>query len=106
MNKYTLEHIYTLEHFFDFVEDEHGTEYSDLLRKLIADYLSEETQKLKDNIDVYSYGFKQALHHIDGYERITKVRLDNYDESNILKANRLDDKIYKWINKPDYFAEV
>lgn len=99
-------YINTLEHFYDFIEQEHGAKYSELLRELIADYLSEETQKLKDNIDIYSYGLNQALHHIDGYERITKVRLDDYDDSNILKAKRLDDKIYKWINKPDYFAEV
>ena len=99
-------YINSLEHFYDFIEHEHGAEYSELLRELVADYLSEESQKLKDNIDIYSYGFNQALHHIYGYERITKVRLDNYDESNILKANRLDKKIYKWVNRPDYFAEV
>lgn len=106
MNKYTLEHIYTLEHFFDFVEDEHGTEYSDLLRKLIADHVSRETEQLQKNLKIYSYGFNQALHHIAGYESRTKVRLDGYDDSNILKAIRLDKKIYKWFNKPDYFAEV
>lgn len=99
-------YIYNLDHFYDFLEQEHGIEYVDMLKKFIAEYVSRETLQLQKNIKIYSYGFKQALHHIDGYERLTKVRLDEYDDSNILKAERLDNKIYECYNKPNFNAEV
>jgi len=98
--------MYTLEHFYDFIEDNHGVEMREQLQKLIEEHVSRETQKLKDNIDIYSYGFNQALHHIDGYESETDIRLSGYDDSNILKAKRLDDKIYYWYNNPDYGVEI
>ena len=98
--------IYNLDHFYDFIEQEHGIEYVDMLKKFIAEHVSRETLQLQKNIELYSLGFNQALHHIDGYERITKVRLDEYDDSNILKAKRLDNKIYECYNKPNYSAEI
>ena len=98
--------MYTLEHFYDFIEDNHGVEMREQLQKLIEEHVSRETQKLQKNIKIYSYGFNQALHHIDGYESRTKIRLDDYDDSNILKAKRLDDKIYHYFNQPDYGVEI
>lgn len=99
-------HISTLQHFYDFIEDNHGVEYRELLQDLIDSEINEETEKLKENIDIYSYGFNQALHHIDAYESKTDIRLDGFDSSNIVKAEKLDKKIYKWLNNPEYDAEV
>lgn len=97
--------FYTLEHFYDFIYEKHGAETEETLRKLVADYVSEETQKLKENIDIYSCGFSQALHCIDEYE-MKKGKLEYLIDDAICKAERLDKKIYKYFNNPDYYAEV
>ena len=102
--------IANLNHLYDFLADTSGYENADAIEELIYgcidENVSRETLPLKKNIEIYSDGFNQALHHIDGYESRTTVRLDGYDDSNILKAERLDNKIYKVYNKPNYSADI
>ena len=99
-------HISNLDHFYDFLEQEHGIEHVELLKNLIKEHVSHETLQLQKNIEIYSLGLNQALHFMDGYERMTDIRLDDYDDSSILKAKRLDSKIYKCYNNPNFNVEV
>ena len=100
-----MENLYTLDHFYDFIYDKFGAEYSDRLKELVSEQVEKETEKLKEKIDTYHDGFKQALRQIDEYEA-KKGRLDYLNEDYILKTARLDQKIYYWCNNPDYDVEV
>lgn len=94
--------ISTIDHYYDFIEKEHGYEYVEVLKDLIDEIVSRETEKLKDNIDIYEEGFGQALTFLDIYEE-KHGKLENpYDL--ILKTKRLSDKIYS--SPINYYAEV
>lgn len=100
-----MENLYTLDHFYDFIYDKLGAEYSDRLEELVSEQIKKETEKLKEKIDIYSDGFNQALRQIDEYEAKNGT-IDNLDSDYMYKAIRLDKKIYYWYDKPDYDAEV
>ena len=95
--------IFTLDHFYDFIRKEHGQECAELLENLIAENVSRETQKLKDNIDIYEEGFHQAITFLDIYEK-KHGSLDNPPDL-IVKAERLSNKIYSH-KGIDYFADL
>lgn len=101
--------IANLNHLYDFLADTIGYENADAIEELIYgcidENVSRETSPLKKNIEIYSDGFNQALHWIDTYEEIYGTR-DNLVNDMILKAERLDNKIYKVYNKPDYSADI
>lgn len=100
-----METFYTLDHFYDFIYDKLGAEYSDRLKELVSEQVEKETEKLKENIDIYSEGFNQALRQIDEYET-KNGKLDGLNSDYILKAEKLDKKIYYWYDRPDYDVEV
>lgn len=95
--------IFTLDHFYDFIRKEHGQECVELLENLISDIVSRETQKLKDNIDIYEDGFTQALTFLDIYEE-KYGKLENPPDY-IIQTKRLSKKIYETRN-PNYYADV
>ena len=92
--------IANLNHLYDFLAEIIGYENADAIEELINDHVEEnvsrETTSLMENIEIYSDGFNQALHWIDTYEEIYGTR-DNLVNDMILKAERLDNKIYKKI---------
>lgn len=100
-----MENLYTLDHFYDFIYDKLGAEYSDRLKELVSEQVEKETEKLKEKIDTYHDGFKQALYQIDEYET-KNGKLDGLNSDYIYKTKRLDQKIYYWYDRPDYVVEV
>lgn len=100
-----MENLYTLDHFYDFIYDKLGAEYSDRLKELVSEQVEKETEKLKEKIDTYHNGFRQALYQIDEYET-KNGKLNNLNSDYILKAEKLDKEIYYWYNNPDYDVEV
>lgn len=100
-----METFYTLDHFYDFIYDKLGAEYSDRLKELVSEQVEKETEKLKEKIDIYSMGFNQALGQIDEYE-MQKGKIEGLDSDSIFLAKRLDQKIYYWYDRPDYDVEV
>jgi hypothetical protein len=100
-----METFYTLDHFYDFIYDKLGAEYSDRLKELVSEQVEKETEKLKEKIDIYSEGFNQALYQIDEYET-KNGKLDDLSSDYIYKTKRLDKKIYYWYDNPDYDVEV
>lgn len=100
-----METLYTLEHFYDFIYDKLGAEYSNRLKELVSKQVEKETEKLKEKIDTYHDGFKQALRQIDEYET-KKGTLDYLNDDYILQTENLDKKIYYWYDNPDYDVEV
>ena len=57
LHKENMMYISNLDHFYDFIEQEHGIECVDMLKKFIAEHVSRETLQLQKNIELYSLGF-------------------------------------------------
>lgn len=95
-----------LNDFYDAVKAEHGEEVADFLVELIGERIVQETDRLKENLDIYSRGFEQALFHKEFHERVTGNIFDQLDSEDIIKAEILNYKIYKDYNNPNYYARV
>lgn len=99
------ESILTLEQFYDFIAKHHSYKYVDILDKLIRNHVARETQTLRDNIDIYSMGFEQAVDDIDYLQmRSNDFTELNYDD--VAKAERLNYLIYKDYFNPNYSAKL
>ena len=95
-----------LNDFYDAVKAEHGEEVADFLVELIGERIVQETDRLKENLDIYSRGFEQALFHKEFHERVTGNIFDQLDSEDIIKAEVLNYKIYKDYDNPNYYARV
>lgn len=95
-----------LNDFYEAVKAEHGEEVADFLVELIGERIMQETDRLKEQIDIYSRGFEQALFHKEFHERVTGNVFDQLDSEDIIKAEVLNYKIYKDYDNPNYYARV
>ena len=95
-----------LNDFYEAVKVEHGEEVADFLVELIGERIIQETDRLKEQIDIYSRGFEQALFHKEFHERMSREIYDHLDSEDIIKAEVLNYKIYKDYDNPNYYARV
>ena len=95
-----------LNDFYEAVKAEHGEEVADFLVELIGERIMQETDRLKEQIDIYSRGFEQALFHKEFHERMSGEIYDHLDSEDIIKAEVLNYKIYKDYDHPNYYARV
>ena len=84
-----------LNDFYEAVKVEHGEEVADFFVELIGERIIQETSKLKEQIDIYSRGFEQALFHKEFHERMSGEIYDHLDSEDIIKAEVLNYKIYR-----------
>lgn len=95
--------IHSLDQFYLFIKQEHGTEYADTLKEFVDEKVSRETTRLKENIDILSDGLEQAVYHIYAYRRKYNDIIDNVYADDLIKAEMLSYKIYGDNNKTPFY---
>ena len=99
-------YVNDLDGFYELIKESFGQEKADLFVELIGERIVQETSKLKEQIDIYSRGFEQALFHKEFHERMSGEIYDHLDSEDIIKAEVLNYKIYRDYDNPNYYARI
>lgn len=98
--------VSTLDGFYNLIKKDYGQDNADLFVELVGEKIITETSRLKEQIDIYSRGFEQALFHKEFHERVSGEIFDHLDSEDIIKAELLNYRIYRDYDNPNYYARL
>jgi hypothetical protein len=99
-------YINDLNDFHDLIKEDYDEETADFLVELVGERIVQETNRLKEYIEIYSKGFEQALFHKEFHERVSGNIFDHLDSEDIIKAEVLNYRIYRDYDHPNWYART
>ena len=103
------ENIFTIDHFYDLVDEKLGSEYRELLEGFVHDEVNKATEQIKNNFDILYAGFAEFRRETNfledemGLEKAVHFREEyDIDVSEQATACRLVEKVYEKFHNPKY----
>ena len=107
------ENIFTLDHFYDLVDEKLGSEYRELLEGLVEEEVDKATEQIQNNFDILYAGFAEFRRETNfledemGLEKAVQFREEyNIDVSEQATACRLVEKVYEKFYNPQYDVDM